>query len=409
MATQTTHFDMVKQQSPERVSVGLLNDNFDIIDGVMFANQEKSDQMADDYNASETYNTGDYVRRENYLYKCNTDNTTGTWDDTKWDRVKVMDEISQCGGGGSSTLAGLNDVDLSSPTDGQLLGYNGTSHKWENVTGGGGGSSTFAGLNDVNVAGVANKDIARFNSSTNKWEKSSALTDLELAVSQISASTLGITDGHTILDSDGTAMAQEDDLQFASGYVEDDSVNGKTVYIEMIRISQANYDTLKANGQLKPGAKYFIYDAQPVAVNASNLPYSSTQSTKQKIDNVESSIPTSASDLPYSSTQSTEQKIDSFEWKLLDSKNLSQAGSLAISIPATATELYINFIELGLQLFVPTVALTQTGRYFQNGFYLASNNYGGIAVEISKYTIGYATDSLAGSFRATQVDVYYKG
>ena len=286
MAQQTTHFDMVKQQSFESVSVGLLNDNFDIIDGVMFANQEKSEQLADDYNASETYNTGDYVRRENYLYKCNTDNTTGTWDDAKWDRVKVMDEITQGGGGGSSTLAGLDDVSLATPTDGQLLGYNGTSHKWENVNGGGGGSSTFAGLNDVNVQGVSNGDIARYNSTTQKWTDSSDLTDLELTVAQLQASVLGITDGHEILAPDGTAMAQEDGLQFASGCVEDDAVNGKTVYIEMIRISQANYDTLKANGQLKPGAKYFIYDAQPVAVNASNLPYSSTQSTKQKIDEI---------------------------------------------------------------------------------------------------------------------------
>lgn len=289
MAGHTTHYNLIKPTSAERVAVGDINDNSDIIDGNLFQANERADQMADDYNASETYNTGDYVRRENYLYKCNTDNTTGTWDDTKWDRVKVMDEITQGGGGGSSTLAGLNDVSLATPTDGQLLGYNGTSHKWENVNGGGGGSSTFAGLNDVDVAGVANKDIARFNSSTNKWEKSTALTDLELAVSQISASTLGITNGHTILDSNGTAMAQEDGLQFASGCVEDDAVNGKTIYIEMIRISQANYDTLKANGQLKPGAKYFIYDAQPVAVNASNLPYSSTQSTKQKIDEVASS------------------------------------------------------------------------------------------------------------------------
>lgn len=286
MATQTTHYDMTKQQSPEHVSVGLLNDNFDIIDGVMFANQEKSEQLADDYNASETYNTGDYVRRENYLYKCNTDNTTGTWDDTKWDRVKVMDEITQGGGGGSSTLAGLDDVSLATPTDGQLLGYNGTSHKWENVNGGGGGSSTFAGLNDVNVQGVSNGDIARYNSTTGKWTDSSDLSDLELTVAQLQASVLSITDGHEILDSNGTAMAQEDGLQFASGCVEDDAVNGKTVYIEMIRISQANYDTLKANGQLKPGAKYFIYDAQPVAVSASNLPYSSTQSTKQKIDSM---------------------------------------------------------------------------------------------------------------------------
>lgn len=286
MATQTTHYNLIKPSSADRVAVGDLNDNADTIDGYLYKANERADQMADDYNASETYNTGDYVRRENYLYKCNTDNTTGTWDDTKWDRVKVMDEITQGGGGGSSTLAGLDDVSLATPTDGQLLGYNGTSHKWENVNGGGGGSSTFAGLNDVNVTGVQNGDIARYNSTTGKWTDSSDLSDLELTVAQLQASVLGITDGHEILDSNGTAMAQEDGLQFASGCVEDDAIGGKTVYIEMIRISQANYDTLKANGQLKPGAKYFIYDAQPVAVNASNLPYSSTQSTKQKIDEV---------------------------------------------------------------------------------------------------------------------------
>ena len=97
-------------------------------------------------------------------------------------------------------------------------------------------------------------------------------------------------DGHDIINASGVVMAQEDGLQFASGCVEDDAVNGKTVYIEMIRISQANYKTLKANGQLKPGAKYFVYDAQPVAVNASNLPYSSTQSTKQKIDEVDGKL-----------------------------------------------------------------------------------------------------------------------
>ena len=284
MATQTTHFDMVKQQSAEHVSVGLLNDNFDIIDQVMYNNQEKSEQLADEYNAGTTYNVGDYVRRENYIYKCNTASTTGTWDVTKWDRVKITEELG--GGGGSSTLAGLNDVNISSPTDGQALVYDNATQKWVNGAGGG-GSSTFAGLNDVNVQGVSNGDIARYNSTTGKWTDSSDLTDLELSVSQLQASVLAITNGHTILDSNGTAMAQEDDLQFASGYVEDDNVSGKTVYIEMIRISQANYNTLKANGQLKPGAKYFIYDAQPVAVNASNLPYSSTQSTKQKIDSLE--------------------------------------------------------------------------------------------------------------------------
>lgn len=289
MATQTQHYHLIKPESADRVAIGNINDNSDTIDGYLYKANERADQMADDYNASETYNTGDYVRRENYLYKCNTDNTTGTWDATKWDRVKVMEEITQGGGGGSSTLAGLNDVNISSPTDGQALVYDDTTGKWVNRAGGG-GSSTFAGLNDVNVTGVQNGDIARYNSATGKWTDSSDLTDLELTVAQLQASVLSITDGHTILASDGTAMAQEKDLQFASGYVEDDDVNGKTIYIEMIRISQANYDTLKANGQLKPGAKYFIYDAQPVAVNAYNLPYSASQSTGQKIDEVNQSL-----------------------------------------------------------------------------------------------------------------------
>lgn len=291
MATQTLHYHLTKPTSAERVAVGDINDNSDIIDGNLFTANERADQMADDYNASETYNTGDYVRRENYLYKCNTDNTTGTWDATKWDRVKVMEEITQGGGGGSSTLAGLNDVDLSSPTDGQVLGYNGTTNKWENVTGGGGGgSSTFAGLNDVNVTGVQNGDIARYNSTTGKWTDSSDLSDLELTVAQLQASVLSITDGHTILTPDGTAMAQEDDLQFVGSNVADDGTNGKTVVTTNIDIEQADYDALVANDADLPGVNYNITDAQPVAVNASNLPYSSSQSTKQKIDEVAGSV-----------------------------------------------------------------------------------------------------------------------
>lgn len=208
MATQTTHFDMVKQQSAEHVSVGLLNDNFDIIDQVMYNNQEKSEQLADEYNAGTTYNVGDYVRRENYIYKCNTASTTGVWDSTKWDRVKIADEL-----------------------------------------GGGGGSSTFAGLNDVNVTGVQNGDIARYNSTTGKWEASDDLTDLELSVSQLSSSVLNIA-------------GEVDTLE--------------------LTVSQ---------------------------MSASTLPYDVNTNIKQKIDNVESSIPTNASELPYSSTASTEQAI----------------------------------------------------------------------------------------------------
>ena len=292
MATQTLHYHLTKPASADRVAVGDINDNSDIIDGNLFTANERADQMADDYNASETYNTGDYVRRENYLYKCNTDNTTGTWDVTKWDRVKVMEEITQGGGGGSSTLAGLNDVNISSPSTGQALIYNSTTQKWENGAGGG-GSSTLAGLTDVSVTGASNKDTLSYNSTSQKWEKSSRLTDLELTVSQMSASTLGITEGHHILKADGTQMAQEEDLQFIGVNVADDNANGKTVVTTNIDIEQADYDVLVANDADLPGVNYNIIDAQPVAVNASNLPYDSTHSVADMLDYESGNVDTS--------------------------------------------------------------------------------------------------------------------
>ena len=66
-----------------------------------------------------------------------------TWNGSAW----VYDIPS--GGGGSSTLYGLTDVNISNPTNGQALVYNATSSKWENQSiggGGGGGTLTSIGL-----------------------------------------------------------------------------------------------------------------------------------------------------------------------------------------------------------------------------------------------------------------------
>lgn len=57
-----------------------------------------------------------------------------------FDTVSYMMGQKAAGGGGSSTLSGLTDVDISNPTNGQTLVYNATSGKWENGAGGGGGS-----------------------------------------------------------------------------------------------------------------------------------------------------------------------------------------------------------------------------------------------------------------------------
>lgn len=55
-----------------------------------------------------------------------------------WEQAGTLDPdtlyfITDGQAGGSSTLAGLSDVDITSPADGQLLRYNGTSGKWENA------------------------------------------------------------------------------------------------------------------------------------------------------------------------------------------------------------------------------------------------------------------------------------
>ena len=48
---------------------------------------------------------------------------------------------SSGGGGGSTSLAGLMDVNINNPTNGQVLKYNSTSEKWENAAESGGGGS----------------------------------------------------------------------------------------------------------------------------------------------------------------------------------------------------------------------------------------------------------------------------
>ena len=49
--------------------------------------------IGDEYNPLQTYNTGSYSIHDNTLYRCNTDNTTGTWDSSKWTAVKIANEF----------------------------------------------------------------------------------------------------------------------------------------------------------------------------------------------------------------------------------------------------------------------------------------------------------------------------
>ena len=74
----------------------------------------------------------------------------------------------------------------------------------------------------------------------------------------------GGSGGHTILDGDGNALPQEDDLQFTGACsVSDDNVNGRTVVdvVACIKVTQAEYDALPAS-KLTDNIAYFVVDGE---------------------------------------------------------------------------------------------------------------------------------------------------
>jgi len=73
--------------------------------------------------------------------------------------------------GSPSSLAGLTDVDIAALTNGQILQYNSTTSKWENVDR---TDINLSQLGDVTIVAPANGQVLVYNSSTSKWENSSA-------------------------------------------------------------------------------------------------------------------------------------------------------------------------------------------------------------------------------------------
>ena len=74
------------------------------------------------------------------------------------------------GGGGASNLADLDDVNISEPSDGQVLKYNGTSEMWENGTGGGGGASAMSDLTDVDLTGLEDGNSLVYDDDDDEWK-----------------------------------------------------------------------------------------------------------------------------------------------------------------------------------------------------------------------------------------------
>ena len=68
--------------------------------------------IADEYDSSHTYNTGDRVIYEGVLYVCNDDNVTGAWDSTKWDSATIDEIISALTAADIPFSAGVSVADM---------------------------------------------------------------------------------------------------------------------------------------------------------------------------------------------------------------------------------------------------------------------------------------------------------
>ena len=83
--------------------------------------------IAVEYDENTLYGSGDLCIKDKLLYKCNTNNTTGTWDSTKWDLTTVNSELGVIKGGyasltGNNTFSGqqnrfANGVESGSEND----------------------------------------------------------------------------------------------------------------------------------------------------------------------------------------------------------------------------------------------------------------------------------------------------
>lgn len=201
MSSTTAHFHLTKPASNENYGVSIVNNNSDIIDQQMYNNQQSAAKIMVGATANVDGESGRVPAptsgdKDKYL------KGDGTWDTpsggvdmtgatastagthglvpapSAGDNEKFLrgDGTWQpaSGGGGSSTLVGLTDVDISSPTNGQVLKYNSTTQKWENADESGGKviSPTMTELNNGTKTSntyVLSDDISNYDEISFMW------------------------------------------------------------------------------------------------------------------------------------------------------------------------------------------------------------------------------------------------
>lgn len=174
-----------------------------------------------------------------------------------WKNVQYKNgkyRTSDEGGGGASALTDLTDVNVSSPSDGQVLKYDSTTQKWKNENESGGGSVedvTLDGTSVVNGQGVAELTTPNVN---------------DLKDTNISSPSSG-----QILQYNAATQKWENATPASGGNVDDVKVNGTSVVTNKVaniksykEVTQAQYEALP-DTKLSDDVLYAIKDSNGAA------------------------------------------------------------------------------------------------------------------------------------------------
>ena len=155
------------------------------------------------------------------------------------------------GGGGATSLAGLDDVTISSASNDQDLSYDSTSSKWVNkthrveLTKAEYDALPSSKLTDGIEYFITDMETTGIEIVANPEDTATggALTKLQVGdeIYSVGGSSGG---GHTILNNDGTALTQRDELQFIGAYVNDDNTNEITKVNVVREMTKTQFDLL---------------------------------------------------------------------------------------------------------------------------------------------------------------------
>jgi len=130
----TTNFGWAMPRGGDQAQISVINQQFTAkADEIVYQTRR---MIAPGYidDGTKTYHEGEIVEYENVDYVC-TGTTSGAWDSSKWDATDMATQIQEAkeSGGGASALADLDDVEITSPTEGQILTYDNVNDKWVNT------------------------------------------------------------------------------------------------------------------------------------------------------------------------------------------------------------------------------------------------------------------------------------